>query len=233
MADDQALARLEQINHIVVVMMENRSFDHMLGYLALDGGIDDVEGLASPGVKANPAPKGDPIAPTPLDADAHDIQRPGEALSKNLDPDHSEAGVKVQLGDPRDGNYPMDGFVTQFVNTRSPEIDQKLWMVPMGYYTAKDVPTYDFLARNFCVCDHWHSSIPGNTWPNRLYSLAGTTSELGHADFIERLKQIPHVVPPLGNAPIYDVEAFTRQLDDSQWRWYSHDPATLRAADRD
>ena len=32
-------------------------------------------------------------------------------------------------------------------------------------------------------------------------------------------------------APIYDVRAFTQQLDDSQWRWYSHDPATLRAAD--
>jgi hypothetical protein len=33
------------------------------------------------------------------------------------------------------------------------------------------------------------------------------------------------------NLPIFDVEAFTRHLDDSQWRWYSHDPATLRAAD--
>ena len=35
----------------------------------------------------------------------------------------------------------------------------------------------------------------------------------------------------LGNIPIYDQAAFTRQLGDSQWRWYSHDPATLRAAD--
>ena len=244
MADEQDLERLNKIQHIVVVMMENRSFDHMLGYLslgelpALSGGpqqaepLPDIDGLSGADVNFNLAPDGTKIPITPFDADADDVQRHGEALQKRLDPDHSPQGVAKQLGTKTDGDYPMDGFVRAFVESRKPEdnVGEDLWMVPMGFYTAKDVPTYDFLARNYCVCDHWHSSIPGDTWPNRLYSLAGTTAELAHKDFLERfLRLLPFT--PLAKAPIYDVAAFTRQLDDGQWRWYSHDPATLRAAD--
>ena len=46
-ADDQALANLQKIDHIVVLMMENRSFDHMLGFLTIDEGRTDVEGLTA------------------------------------------------------------------------------------------------------------------------------------------------------------------------------------------
>ena len=237
----QALERLKQIQHIVVVMMENRSFDHMLGYLSLGATADrqaasegalDVEGLTGPETNFNLAPNGRTIPITPFDADANDIQHKGEALQKRLDPDHSPAGVAEQLGAPTDGRYPMDGFVRAFVKSRKPEdnVTEDLWIVPMGYYTAKDLPAYDFLAHQYCVCDHWHSSIPGDTWPNRLYSLAGTTSGPAHEDFFERIKHLL-VHTPLGGAPIFDVPAFTRHLDDRQWRWYSHDPATLRAAD--
>jgi phospholipase C len=126
----------------------------------------------------------------------------------------------------------MDGFVKAFVESRNPadNVGEDLWMVPMGYYTGKDLPTYDFLAHQYCVCDQWHASIPGDTWPNRLYSLAATASEPAHEDFFARIKHLLSSTP-LGNAPIFDVAAFTHQLDDAQWRWYSHDPATLRAAD--
>jgi phospholipase C len=243
MTDDQALERLRQIQHIVVVMMENRSFDHMLGYLSLKEipdivgtdilkPIPEINGLTGPEVNFNLAPNGKRIPIRPFDADANDVQRPGEALQKRLDPDHSPAGVAKQLGTQRGGNFLMDGFVRAFVESRDPadNVGEDLWIVPMGYYTAKDLPTYDFLAHEYCVCDNWHSSIPGDTWPNRLYSLAATTSEPGDEDFFERIKRALSFMP-LGKAPIYDVAAFTRQLDDAQWRWYSHDPATLRAAD--
>jgi phospholipase C len=40
----------------------------------------------------------------------------------------------------------------------------------MGYYDGGELPVYDHLARNYCVCDHWFSSVPGATWPNRLFS---------------------------------------------------------------
>jgi len=243
MTEDQAIERLGQIQHIVVVMMENRSFDHMLGYLGLrevpeiDGMekiklMPEIDGLTGPAVNFNPAPDGTRIPITAFDADAQHVQRQGEALQKRLDPDHSPAGVAKQLGTPRDGAFAMDGFVRSFVESRKPSdnVGEDLWMVPMGYYTGKDLPTYDFLAHEYCVCDHWHSSIPGDTWPNRLYSLAATTAEPAHHEFFDRIK---HLLPftPRGKAPIFDVAAFTHQLDDRQWRWYSHDPATLRAAD--
>ena len=43
----------------------------------------------------------------------------------------------------------------------------------MGYYDGEDVPVYDHLAREYAVGDRWFSSVPGATWPNRLYALAG------------------------------------------------------------
>jgi phospholipase C len=236
----EALARLRKIRHIVVVMMENRSFDHMLGYLSLTAAAErdglsyrpEVNGLTGPEVNANDAPNGKRIPIKAFDADAHDVQRMGEALQKRLDPDHSPAGVAKQLGARTGDMYPMDGFVRAFVESRMPSdnVGEDLWIVPMGYYTAKDLPMYDFLAHEYCVCDNWHSSIPGDTWPNRLYSLAATTGDRAREDFLERFV---HLLPfkPLKSAPIFDVAAFTHHLDDAQWRWYSHDPATLRAAD--
>jgi phospholipase C len=220
--------RLGEVKHIVVLMMENRSFDHMLGYLTNDETepMPEVNGLAR--TESNPDPDGNQITVHAFDADAHTVQRPGEALQKKLDPDHSKGQVAKQLGRLRpDGTTPNDGFVRSFVETRKPadHVGKDLWGVPMGYYTAKDLPTYDHLARTFCVCDAWHSSVPGDTWPNRLFSVAGHEGprvELGGG------------IGPfqaLKGAPIFDVKAFTRQLHDHQWRWYSHDPATLRAVD--
>jgi phospholipase C len=223
---------LEEIEHIVVVMMENRSFDMMLGHLSLDG-MSDVEGLTGPEVNFNVGPGGEHIAITAFDADGQRVQRHGEALQKRLDPDHSKRGVQVQLG-PGYGTTPNGGFVKAFIDTRKPadKVGEDLWIVPMGYYTAKDLPTYSFLAHEFCVCDAWHASVPGDTWPNRLFSVAGREGPKVHPSAIEQLSHLfPGPLKALENAPIYDVPAFTRHLADEQWKWYSHDPATLRAID--
>src|SRR5947209_4363911 len=200
---DQTPDPLGQIQHIVIVMMENRSFDHMLGYLSLNdvpgaegtqglGRIPEINGLTGPEVNFNLDPNDRTIGITAFDADGNDIQRKGEALSKALDPDHSPAGVAKQLGTPHEGQHPMDGFVRSFAESRDAEVGEDLWMVPMGYYTAKDLPTYDFLAHHYCVCDNWHSSIPGDTWPNRLYSLAATNVESKHVDLWEQIKHLLH-----------------------------------------
>jgi phospholipase C len=232
MGSDDRPDPLSQIKHIVVVMMENRSFDMMLGHLSLDG-MADVDGLTGPEVNFNVDPDGNKIPLTRFDADAQKVQRHGEALEKKLDPDHSKHGVQIQLGNGY-GDQPMGGFVKAFIDSRKPEdnVTPDLWMVPMGYYTGKDLPTYEFFAHQFCVCDAWHASVPGDTWPNRLYSLAGREGEKVHPSLLDRLKHLaPGAIKAIENAPIYDVAAFTHHLDDHQWRWYSHDPATLRAAD--
>jgi phospholipase C len=236
MSDDEAhLERLQQVEHLVVVMMENRSFDHMLGYLTTDG-MPDVEGLT--GAEFNVDRNGKQVPIHAFDADANAVMRSGEALRKALDPDHSKHGVATQLGPGYPGHEHPDrhngGFVQAFVETRkaADNIPPELWSVPMGHYTAKDLPTYDFLARNYAVCDHWHSSVPGDTWPNRLFSLAGREGDKVKLSPLEALKHLLPGSPALAsNAPIYDVPTFTHHLKDEQWRWYSHDPATLRAAD--
>jgi phospholipase C len=222
------LGPLGSIKRIVVLMMENRSFDHMLGYLGLDNDFKaagkEVNGLQN--AHPNWDEQGAEYAPHPLGLGQTAFHKAGEPFDESLDPCHSPACVKEQLEEHR-GITP-GGFVKNYVAQKQPPDD---WRgLPMGYYTSECLPVYDFLARQYCVCDAWHSSIPGDTWPNRLYSLAGREGPKVPVDLLERVAKL--FKRKLPNLPIYDVEAFTRQLADNQWRWYSDDPATLRGADK-
>lgn len=229
MAEDQSLERLQGIQHIVVLMMENRSFDQMLGYLK-HSGMPEVDGLS--GTESNPDDRGTEHTVFEWGANETSFHPQQDPTGKVLDPCHSKACVAEQLAH---GNR---GFVTNFIETRKDNdgdpvrIEDRYHALPMGHYGAQHLPMYDFLARNFCVCDAWHSSVPGDTWPNRLFALAGHEGPRTLPSLLQRLDEaFAHKRQLFENAPIYSVEAFTRQLQDSQWRWYSHDPATLRAAD--
>jgi phospholipase C len=227
--DDGALAALGEIKHIVVLMMENRSFDQMLGYLTR-AGMPEVDGLT--GDETNPDASGTEHAVFEWGAEEtsfHPLQDPS---GKILDPCHSKNCVAAQLAG---GNQ---GFITNFIDSREDKngawvaVPDEYHALPMGHYGAQHLPMYDFLARNYAVCDAWHSSVPGDTWPNRLFALAGREGPKTLPAILERIEErFKGELHALENAPIYAVEAFTRQLEDRQWRWYSHDPATLRAAD--
>ena len=144
---------LSKIDHIVVVMMENRSFDHLIGYLR-----DTIPGVNGRDPNAtNPDLAGAPVQANLLGS-----------YKFPFDPGHDWNQVATQLGN---GNQ---GFVVDF-QTKFPAADPKLIM---GYHDQKAVPVYDFLARNFVVCDGWHASLPGPTIPNRFYSVAGTSGGL-------------------------------------------------------
>lgn len=156
---------LADIDTIVVVIMENRSFDHMLGYLALPGpGHLPVDGLSNDPAwlakYANPSAAG-PVQPFRLASDVA-----GEA-----DLPHDPDSVHHALTTPTAGGQPMGGFV-QAYETAKPgaAIDHK---VTMGHYDAATVATFDFLAHNFLVCDNWHASLPSSTQPNKLMAMAG------------------------------------------------------------
>jgi phospholipase C len=205
-----SLANRSKFDQIVVLMLENRSFDHMLGYLSLgpsDGGRarTDVNGL-QPGMSNAYRGVTYPI---------HHLAR--TAFEPVEDPDHSGAATTVQVA-----GGAMSGFVESFAATLAdrgaPDHDPGL---VMGYYNGDDLPAYDHLAAEFCVCDNWHSSVPGATWPNRLYALTGRAD--GSRDD-----------KPSG-PPLYDQPSFVRHLDAHgvSWRWYSYDPATLRCVDRE
>jgi phospholipase C len=210
--DDEPAKRLDQIEHVVVVMLENRSFDHMLGYLSLPTeqggkGRSDVDGLQGPPRDVNPYDGKDwPI---------HHLDRT-EYKDEAEDPDHSARSVDQQL--EHDGK----GFVENFARISHARAVKEGKPIPspdlvMGYYDAEDLPVYDHLAEHFCVVDRWFSSVPGATWPNRLYAAAGRAA--GTRD---------DVAPPL-----YSLPSFVRYLDECKvdWGWYSFDPATLRAID--
>ncbi len=209
---DPAALRLGDIDHIVVLMLENRSFDHMLGYLSLPvdaggRGRIEVDGLRGPGQNFN-SYQGRPV---PIHHLA-ETQFKGEAE----DPDHSGHSVDEQLANHG------SGFVENFARISRARAAQLGVPVPnpdlvMGYYDGDDLPVYDHLASEYCVVDRWFSSVPGATWPNRLYAVTGRAA--GSRDDV--------------SPPIYALPSFVRYLDEHSvtWGWYSFDPATLRAID--
>lgn len=209
---DSAVKRLDQIEHIVVVMLENRSFDHMLGYLSLPAALGgrgraDIDGLKGPETNFNMH-----------DGTRYPIHHLAQTqfMGEAEDPDHSGGSVDQQLADGG------QGFVDNFVRISAARAKQLNVPLPdpglvMGYYDSDDLPVYDHLAAEYCVVDRWFSSVPGATWPNRLYALAGQAA--GSRDDI--------------SPPLYELPTFARYLDESgvDWRWYSFDPGTLRAVD--
>jgi phospholipase C len=209
---DAARRRLERINHIVVLMLENRSFDHTLGYLALPEHRGQrpvpVEGLQPGDPRFVLTHDGATYEPNPLDEAA--------LAQAKLDPPHGHGTVRKQIN-----GGSMDGFVTAFADSlrdKGIEPSQEALNTVMGYLTPERVPVFDHLARYFCVCDHWFCSVPGPTMPNRFFSVAGTTH--GVMDNKDLL---------IGN--FGGFESFFRHLDRNDWRWYSSDPGILRAID--
>jgi len=235
--EGEALKRLRGVQHIVVLMMENRSFDQMLGFLSKHDRVPNVEGLR--GGEVNYDEHGRSHESFEWSEEETGFHPPEDRSGKILDPCHGPECVKEQL-ETVHGVTP-GGFVTNFMRRKNAQgeriaIPPQYRRLPMGYYSEKHLPVYDLLARDYAVCDAWHSSIPGDTWPNRLYAMAGeegprvTPKRRFLRWLIGRLKILPGL-GTISNAPIYDVDAFTQKLREEQWRWYSHDPATLRGAD--
>ena len=151
---------LDQLQHIVVLMMENRSFDHMLGSLPGIGGIDDA------GAYTNPDTKGNPVKPQALAEFQAQLQP---------DPDHHFPAVDLQIfgGDTSPNRQPnMQGFVKSFFNQQGDVgHSQKI----MYYFKQSDLPVLTTLAQQFAVFNRWFASIPGPTICNRAFAHYGTS----------------------------------------------------------
>jgi len=153
---------LDKLQHIVVLMMENRSFDHMLGSLkAVNPNIDGVTPNLS-----NPDTNGSPV--------------PAQALAEfqaqlQPDPDHHFPAVDLQIfgGDTSPNRKPnMQGFVKSYFNQqRDLNHSQKI----MYYFAQKDLPVLTTLALEFAVFNRWFASIPGPTICNRAFAHYGTS----------------------------------------------------------
>jgi len=181
---------LSAIDHIVVLMLENRSFDHMLGFLYADSGNISPAGQAFDGLtgkETNPDAKGRAVpvfSITPSMKNAYFM--PG------ADPGEGYSSTNNQLfGNAKAPTPPVatnSGFITNFAYTLGWQAKSKGWSilpgtVPtniMGIYTPAMLPILSGLARGYAVCDQWFASAPTETLPNRAFACAGTSQ--GHMD---------------------------------------------------
>lgn len=153
---------LDNLKHIVVLMMENRSFDHMLGSLtAVNPQIDGISARLS-----NPDTTGAVVQPQPL------AEFQGQL---DPDPDHHFPAVDLQIfgGDTSPTRVAnMQGFVRSYFNQQQDVgHSQKI----MYYFAQNQLPVLTTLALEFAVFNRWFASIPGPTICNRAFAHYGTS----------------------------------------------------------
>ncbi len=215
---------LSAINHIVVLMLENRSFDHMLGFLYADTGNvsptgQPFEGLT--GKESNPGAGGG-AAVTVFAIE------PGTASTYYMpgaDPGEGYSATNAQLfGNTKAPVPPVatnQGFVANFASTLTWEAQQKRSILPgtvaadiMAMHTPQTLPVLSALARGFAVCDHWFGSAPTETLPNRAFTQAATSQ--GHMDDATKSFTAPTIYASLTQKGVswaiygYNAEPLTR-----------------------
>jgi phospholipase C len=154
-------ATVGAIEHVIVLMLENRSFDHVLG--SMQSMYPNLVGIdpAKPGVNYE--------GPTAYP------QRPDASflMPYGVDPKHEPEDVQEQLA----YNGPCGGFVHNFIrNYRDKKASAPQVMAYFDRGGTSRLPVLHTLAESFTICDHWFSSVPGPTWTNRFFVHSGTSN---------------------------------------------------------
>jgi len=154
------------VGTIIVLMMENRSFDNVLGHLRHpeDGNRAEVRGIEDFLNDRYMNKNTDGLGIRPFWSDDAPFVS---------DLPHNSAGVREQMNYSAFINdYLMDGFVRAFEDQFHSIVDDP---PVMGLLRAKDLPTTSPLAHQYTVCDNWFACVPTSTAPNRLMSMCGAT----------------------------------------------------------
>ena len=213
-AYDFSPGTLANIDHIVVLTKENRSFDHMLGYLSLpvaQGGMgrQDVDGLK--GGESNPY-QGENFPSFKLDQTRF---VPG--------PPNGYESVHRAINGGK-----MDGFVASYAEANSDKVAGQV----MGYHTGVTLPVFDALARDFAIGHRWFASHPGPTFPNRFYELTGRPNLDTHGFWEFENSSSLH---PVFTPTIFD---YLNEATDPRsgapvtWRYFERAYCTLRFYER-
>jgi phospholipase C len=195
-------------------MLENRSFDHLLGFSQIQGADPSgsptkLEGLT--GKESNLSSRGEVVT----------VSSPADFLM-DYGPGHEFNDVKEQIcgkggtySSPApspgqcDPNINNSGYISNFsrYNHKNPESIMKC-------YLPAQLPVLTTLAKEFAVCDHWFSSMPGPTWPNRFFIHAASSGGLDDSpSFSREFKSVLYDGFKFDNGTIYD------QLDDDKRDW--------------
>jgi len=171
------------IQHVFVLMLENRSFDHMLGFSgitghdAVNGGSTQINGLTGSEVNT-------------LNRRAYPVVR-GAADVMPADPGHEFMNVLVQLCGAgatyaAGSQYPAinnTGFVASYTASGGAADPGEV----MKCFAPEQLLVLVALAQEFAVCDNWHASMPGPTWPNRMFVHAASSGGLDHSPTTEEI----------------------------------------------
>jgi phospholipase C len=199
---------LNDIEHIVLFMQENRSFDHYFGKMSGVAGFDT----------SSPAFQQKGFNPQTRSIDPNGITLPfrldttkGPSLTGECinDPDHTWTGLhEAWNGGANDKWLPMSAKTRSVGNT--PAV--------MGYYQREDIPIHYALADAFTVCDRYHCSLLGPTMPNRLYWLSASINPEG--DKGGPMLVQPTVLPKLA----YSWRIMPENLQDAgvSWKVYTN-----------
>ncbi len=215
---------LASINHVVVLMLENRSFDHMLGFLyANEGNVSPAgqpyDGLT--GSESNPGASG-PVTVyqiTPATPNAYFLPGadPGEGYMATNDQLFGSETAPASPTVP-----PMNGFVKDFAYTLGWQSREGNWSILpgtvasdiMGCFAPQTLPVLSALAKGYAVCDQWFASVPTETLPNRAFALAATSQ--GHMDDKTRTFTSPSIFGLMGQHGVswgiygYQAEPLTK-----------------------
>ncbi|MGB8725615.1 MAG: alkaline phosphatase family protein [Terriglobales bacterium] len=171
------------IEHVFVLMLENRAFDHMLGFSgitgqdAANGSSTQINGLT--GSEANT-----------FNGRVYGVSRGADDVMP-VDPGHEFTNVLEQLCGP-DATYPAGGaypainntgFVASYVASGGAADPGEV----MKCFAPEQLPVLVALAQEFAVCDNWHASMPGPTWPNRMFVHAASSGGLDHSPSTEEI----------------------------------------------
>ena len=180
---------MQKIKHFVVLMQENRSFDHLFGFAAAPQGekIDNLSGLS-------PLPSNllDPGSAASASNPSFEVSQPAPFAVHDKDgPSHSFNAVNIQLSGAAQGPTAAtpasnNGFVKSYSaslsghsrNVSHAQIDEV-----MQSFSTGQLPAINQLAREFCLCDQWHCEVPGPTMPNRMFIHAATSEGYVHNAF--------------------------------------------------
>jgi phospholipase C len=183
---------LPDIDHVVVLMLENRSFDHMLGFL-YDAANPPPRGQTFDGLtgtESNSDQNGHPVSVFKIT-----LATPDAYYMPGSDPGEGYFATNIQLFDnqnaPAVAPLPQNsnkGFVIDFAQTLAAHANNPGWTTKpgttaaniMGMFTPGMLPVMSGLARGYAVSDGWFSSAPTETLPNRAF--VGAATSQGHLD---------------------------------------------------
>lgn len=228
------------LDHVVVLMFENRSFDNLLGRLYEPGEVPAFEGVTGKDL-ANPVPGwaevgGGSLVPygvpagmnTPSPDPGEEYQHVNTQLFGVIDPPSNRGVLAAKMTAPYNAPAntllppPMDGFVTDYISAFTAEMGRQpgrdeYAQIMTGYAPAQ-MPVVSALARGFATFDHWFCEVPSQTFANRSFLHAASSS-----GYVVNLS-------PVFSFPVHnDAETIFDRLDQAglSWKVYCDPPSHL------